>query len=349
MCWNDVVFCPDGVVNGLTANKVVDALAGENKIFPVGLKEVFLTRYEKMRDPKVFMQSCREHPELWRQGSLRLADVGKYRDALLEIPTHPLFDDDDEWNEILKYPCVGHDLPVWMHGPKPCKDRRIMIVSQDPLRTGHGIGKLLLSTPFGFHSADYRDNDGDLLMHLALRLMENGYLLYFTDAMKIYNRKPEPKRIDKKTGKQKSPCKDCEHYEKCKRRRVEIGRAKNEIQKNFRERYKQCLAEEISLFDPDVIVTFGEPAAKALLPEVFCCKKKTDSPRSKKGGNRTFSNMVAPEPCQGSYEGKISFSFLHPSRTNGKALKLIGGADRFVEHCASALDKFFNKKGVANE
>lgn len=346
MCWNDVVFCPDGVVNGLTANKVVDALAGENKIFPVGLREVFRRRYSIMRDPKVFMQSCCEHPELWKQGSLHLADVGKHRDALLEMPTHPMFDGDAEWKDILKNPCVGHDLPVWMHGPKPRKGRRIMIVSQDPLRTGHGAGKLLLSTPFGFHSADYRDNDGDLLMHLALRLMENGYLLYFTDAMKIYNRKPEPKKIDKKTGKQKSPCKDCEHDEECNRRRDEIGRAKNEIQKNFKERYKQCLAEEISLFDPDVIVTFGEPAAKALLPDVFGHKKKDDSARNEKGGKRTFSNMVAPDPWRDSYEGKTSISFLHPSRTNGKALKLIGGADRFVEHCASVLDKFFNEKGA---
>ena len=40
MRWNDVAFCSDGVVNGLTANAVVDALVGENKIFPARLKEV---------------------------------------------------------------------------------------------------------------------------------------------------------------------------------------------------------------------------------------------------------------------------------------------------------------------
>lgn len=250
MCWNDVVFCPDGVVKGLTANAVVDALAGENKIFPAGLVEVFRRRYSIMRDRKVFMQSCCEHPELWTQGSLRLADVRKYREALLEIPTHPMFDGDAEWKGILKNPCVGHDLPVWMHGPKPRKGRRIMIVSQDPLRKGHHVGKLLLSTPFGYHSAAYRGNG--FMMKLALCLMEAGCTLYFTDYRKIYS---GPK--DKMKPVDDCHCTGCPHMKECLAKFDEYSKRKDAINQRFASLYHECLLQEVKLFKPTAVLLLG--------------------------------------------------------------------------------------------
>ena len=341
MNWNDVIFCPDDYTKKMSVNAVVDALAGKDCVFPVGLAEVLRERYRKMREH--FLDSCVTHPDFWRQGDLRLADVKRYRDALLEIPSaHSAFKGNDEWKDILKNPCVGHDLPVWMHGPKPCKNRRIMIVSQDPLRTGHGAGKLLLSTPFGFHSADYRYNDGDLLMQLALRLMGEGFVLYFTDAMKIYNRKPEPLKLNKKTKKEESPCKGCTNYDECMTRCNEVGISKRRIQRDFKTRYNTCLADEIHIFNPDVILTFGKPAAMTLLPTAFGCANRAHDI----GLNRsTFTNMVAPVPWRDNYSEIPTLSFLHPSRTNGNALKTIGGADKFIEHCVDAINNFFNKKG----
>lgn len=345
MCWNDVAFCPNDCIKCLTERTVVDILIRENRVFPFGLTEVLLERYRKMRDH--FLDSCVTHPDFWKQGDLRLADVKRYRDALLVIPaTHSAIKGNDEWKDILKNPCVGHDLPVWMHGPKPCKNRRIMIVSQDPLRTGHGAGNLLLSTPFGFHSADYRDNDGDLLMQLALRLMGGGFVLYFTDAMKIYNRKPEPLKLNKKTKKEESPCKGCAHYDECMTRCNEVGISKRRIQRDFKTRYNTCLADEIRIFNPDVILTFGKSAAMTLFPTAFGPTNVVQGI----GLNRlTFTNMVAPMPWRDHYSEIPTLSFLHPSRTNGNALKTIGGVDKFIEHCVDVVNDFFNKKGKTNE
>lgn len=256
MCWNDVVFCPDGVVNGLTANKVVDALAGENKIFPVGLKEVFLTRYEKMREH--FLDSCVKNPDFWNQSNgLRLAKTRKtegkcqYKDALLEIPaSYQAFHGNAEWKGILKYPCVGHDMPVWMHGPKPQKDRRIMIVSQDPLRKGHHVGKLLLSTPFGYHSAAYRGNG--FMMKLALCLMEGGCTLYFTDYRKIYS---GPK--EKIKPEAKCHCKGCSYIKECIAKFDEYSKRKDAINQKFAPMYHDCLLQEVKLFKPTAVLLLG--------------------------------------------------------------------------------------------
>lgn len=256
MCWNDVVFCPDGVVNGLTANKVVDALAGENKIFPVRLKEVFLTRYEKMREH--FLDSCVKNPDFWDQDDgLRLANTRKirgkrqYKDALLEMPaSYQAFQRNAEWKDILKSPCVGHDMPVWMHGPKPQKDRRIMIVSQDPLRKGHHVGKLLLSTPFGYHSAAYRGNG--FMMKLALCLMEEGCTLYFTDYRKIYS---GPK--DKINPEAKCHCKGCPYMEECLAKFDEYNKCKKAINQRFAHRYHNCLLQEVKLFKPAAVLLLG--------------------------------------------------------------------------------------------
>ena len=256
MNWNDVIFCPDDCVKGLNVSAVVDALAGKDRVFPVGLSEVFLERYRKMREH--FRDSCIKHPDFWKQGDLRLADVKRYRDALLEIPAaHSAFKSNDEWKEILKNPCVGHDLPVWMHGPKVCANRRIMIVSQDPLRKGHNVGKLLLSSPFGYHSAAYRG--AKLIMGLALALMDEGCTLYFTDYTKIYS---GPKEKIKLGEKEKCHCKDCVYITECFKKFYGYWQRKFAIKQQFASQYLNCLRQEIRLFKPAVVVLLGNDVLK---------------------------------------------------------------------------------------
>ena len=335
MCWDRIVFCPNQGIEGLTTSVIANVLTGEGGIFPVGLVEVFKRRYEIMQTQ--FMQSCCAQPELWSQGELRLADVSRYHDALLEIPAdHLAFQNDPRWMRILQNPCVGHDLPVWMCGPRPIEGRRVMVVAQDPLRTGHGTGKLLLSTPFGLHSADYRDNDGGLLMQLALQLMEDGCTLYFTDFMKIYNRKPEPLKVDRRTERLKSPCKGCQYFNECIQRRDEVSRGKRKIKREYSVRYKECLNREIELFNPNVIITFGVDAAKVLHPEMF-----------RGNGGQTFSELVAPNPWVCGWASgncglrRHCIALLHPSGTNANALNRIGGAGEFIQYCTRAINQFF--------
>ena len=285
MDWKDVAFCSDKPIEGLNVDveSIVKTLSGDKRIFPAGLSSVFSDRYVRMREN--FLESCVTHPEKWKQGDLCLSNTQEYKDALLEIPsTYSAFSNNHEWLDILQNPCVGHDLPVWMWGSKPNINRRVMIVSQDPLRTGHGNKKLLLSTPFGYHSAEYRNNNR-LMILLTLRLMEEGVILYFTDVMKIYNRKPEPLKLDPKTKRYKSPCKGCSHYNECISQRQQISKKKLSIRRGYMELYKECLNEEIKLFSPNVILVLGADTANSMKIDVA-----------------NFKGRACPDPYNYSYD-----------------------------------------------
>ena len=255
MDWTEIEFCPESV---LKETELVPVLVGAECVFPEGLESVFLERYCVMRNN--FMTSCLKHKEAWQQGNYKLADVTRYSDALLELPiSAPIWN--AEWMNILANPCVGHDLPIWMSGKKPICGRRVMIISQDPLRTGHGKGKLLLSTPFGFHSSDYRNER--LMMKLAYELMfKYGCVLYLTDFMKVYNREP----MEIKNGKISGDCRGCVHYAECMKSKSLIAGNKKNIKKNFIKRYKECLHEEIKLFNPNVVLILGRDAACSCFP-----------------------------------------------------------------------------------
>ena len=88
-------------------------------------------------------------------------DARPKKDARLKIPITCI---NTDWYDIKKVfaECdFGHDLPVWV-----CKKDasqletlryRVMLVAQDPRRKNDSAGALYLSSPFGLHSADYRD------------------------------------------------------------------------------------------------------------------------------------------------------------------------------------------------
>lgn len=299
--WSDVSFCDKKVI---THKDVVDILVdGKNaneKIFPGSMRDIFLQRYKKMQEN--FMESLSE--EVWRQGGnaenswgdgLSLANPESYKDALLRIDERCFSKKDEFWvgaDGLLKYPCVGHDLPVWL-SPKTKtvegKGKRIMIVSQDPLRKGHGPGALYLSTPWGLHSKAYRS--GKLLYKQLLRLLKAGATIYLTDWWKLYN-KPEKKRKSVRTSLKKP--------------------------------YENSFTQECNRFSPDLIITFGKPASVCINPNLKETFQESVMPDNY-SGDSTFPRGAK----DGDPEIKIPvLSFLHP---NAQCLKGDGAKTAYCE------------------
>jgi hypothetical protein len=143
---------------------------------------------------------------------------------------------------------AGLDTPVWFDfdgidwtkekiKPNPKNsNERIMVISQDPRRNQKEMGYpthsdcIALSTPFGWHDYDWRNRQNNLIPQIFKGVLAKKKVsLYFTDVYKL--RKMEPSDIDDKN-------------------------------KNI---YKKILEEEINLFDPTLIVTFGTEASKELI------------------------------------------------------------------------------------
>lgn len=117
--------------------------------------------------------------------------------------THQVFKDLTERTE--KRGAIGLDLPTWFNLKD--NERRIMIISQDPLRNNiwysdtdkTPLGKTgykedyicndaLLSSPFGLHNRSWRDNrrGGGRMKLLVEQLIEYGYGVYLTDCRKYF-------------------------------------------------------------------------------------------------------------------------------------------------------------------
>lgn len=276
--WSNVSFCDPNIIKH---EDIVNVLVGgkeSKKIFPKSLREIFLQRYGKMKEN--FLKPLSE--DIWRQGGgkwgsdLSLADPTRYKDALLRIDKECFSQKDDFWvgeDGLLEYPCVGHDLPVWLslsQSPQASlKGKRIMFVSQDPLRSEHGIGALYLSTPWGLHSANYRDNGQ--LNKLIHGLVQAGVTVYLTDYQKIYNKHKDDQGgpgkccdcVIKKTGeiKKRRSCPKANDGGCGSFKWDEIKDKKNSVRKELKDSYQNAIADECSLFDPDCIITLGVDAS----------------------------------------------------------------------------------------
>ncbi len=87
---------------------------------------------------------------------------------------------------------LGHDLPFWIE--RDLEDKRIMLISQDPLRNYQEGDVLTLSTPFGMHSIDYRGNK--VYTQIVDGLLNKNCSVYLTDCHKLYatKKKENPSR-----------------------------------------------------------------------------------------------------------------------------------------------------------
>ena len=136
-------------------------------------------------------------------------------------------------NQLWNHPNFGLDMPTWMIKLGVDNPRRVMIISQDPLRTNHKAGALVLSTPFGFHSADYRSigcQNHTLCCFVERLLEECEACVYLTDCRKFYT-------SDNFVDSHK---------------------------RQFKVLFDKALHDELTAFAPDMIVTLGNHAADAI-------------------------------------------------------------------------------------
>ena len=136
-------------------------------------------------------------------------------------------------NQLWNHPNFGLDMPTWMIKLGVDNPRRVMIISQDPLRTNHKAGALVLSTPFGFHSADYRSigcQNHTLCCFVERLLEECEACVYLTDCRKFYT----------------------------------SDNFVNSHKRQFKVLFDKALHDELTAFAPDMIVTLGNHAADAI-------------------------------------------------------------------------------------
>lgn len=192
MNWAEICFCmdlppvagrPDGLDCGRVSALLAETLFAGNR----GMGDVLAARYRQMAAN--FLDMPFDDPR-WDLdvGGRDLPHDAHDNAALLSVPANLLDGCAAPVAELLGHANFGHDMPTWMVRRGVENPLRVMIVSQDPRRTGHPAGSLVLSTPFGFHSRDYRDVccQNPVLCRLVERLLEADACVYLTDCMKFY-------------------------------------------------------------------------------------------------------------------------------------------------------------------
>ena len=233
MNFNEIDFCP---TMGKFNTKVVSALLADG-LFAGGEKAqgLLAARYEQMK------KICGKVPHddsRWNLDGVK-ADK-KDKAALLPVPKDRIGDCGTLVNQLWEHLNFGHDMPTWMAKRGEKNPRRVMIVSQDPLRTNHKAGSLVLSTPFGFHSADYRAIrcENQVLFCFVERLLEECHAcVYLTDCRKFFT----DDVLEGSRGK---------------------ANFVRSHQRQYRAMFKSVLDAEMAAFDPDLVVTLGNDAAQ---------------------------------------------------------------------------------------
>ena len=225
---NKVSFCDDKIVS---VAEVVKTLVDNLHLGKVST--ILRERYSKMKG--LFGTASANDPE-WKQTGCDIEDTQKHKDVLLGIP-RGMFDTDNEiWcggNGILGREDVGLDLPTWMELEGSKRTERIMIVASEPKRAVHTSGSLWLSSPWAFHSMEYRARMKNPLMLTIVEsfMCERQAVVYLTDCRKIYD-------------------------------------ADKIAQNSYADEYKRCLEREIKLFGPTVLIGYGANVYRALKPEL---------------------------------------------------------------------------------
>lgn len=231
MDWqNDVSFCDGGIVD---PNEIVNLLSENLEL--ESIRELLSTRYERMQ---TLFRNTETDGEAWRQDGCGIANPLRYKDVLLEIPRGRFDAGNGMWcgaNGILSRPSVGIDLPTWMQRRDAQPHQRIMVIAEAPQRAKHDAGKLLLSSPWAFHSMEYRALQTNTLIRvrsvIEAYMCEKDAIVYMTDCRKIYDG----------TGT---------------------------AQEQYEASYRRILQREIDLFRPTTIIGFGSKVLEALCPDV---------------------------------------------------------------------------------
>lgn len=225
-------FCGDSSFR----DKVINTLYGN---LPSAIIDIIRWRYAEMRNN--LFTSHLLYPSSTFSNTTVLNNT---KDVLLEID-QTYFSGVSIFKNFWQYPNVGHDLPIWLdrplnkdypNEPEDAFDfknqKRIMIIAQDPLRSMGGVGKMYISSVFGLHSKDWRRKL--ITTQIFNYLLKEQCCLYLTDYNKLF--------VDGKitSSKHVAPLKGL---------------------------FFKMLKDEIDLFEPDLIVTWGQQASNSLLSQ----------------------------------------------------------------------------------
>ncbi len=159
-----------------------------NELLGVKQLQILMSRYQHMRECYDF--SYAEWQDVFTP---ELKPFRGYTDTTsVCMPVlHPLFKQDFE---RINKGAIGLDVPTWYNVQEnnPC----IMFIAQDPLRHSKWYGDCrdaVVSSPFGLHDATHRKrgNGGKMLNLLVQKLVDDGYAIYLTDAIKFFIHDPE--------------------------------------------------------------------------------------------------------------------------------------------------------------
>lgn len=224
MNWKDVDFCPkmdELSIQGLVEILTDKVFASESQAF----RGVLVDRYVQMGRNYV---DVRFDDTKWDLNKFcRNALDRRKKDARLAVPISSIKSANRDVQKISECPDFGHDMPVWLRQKGSNTRFKVMIVSQDPKRSGDARNFLYLSTPFGMHSCCFRCSGGAAMCSIVEGLLCRNVAVYLTDFNKMYAKKPS--------------------Y--VKTHAVSLYNS-----------FEAILEQEIRLYGPDLIVTLGKEA-----------------------------------------------------------------------------------------
>ena len=298
-------FCP--MIDQLNVSSVSEVIARYVFNIPKGQSDSFQkflsNRYEQMRVNFLAVG----YADKDKHGNLKWDLDGCHtrlngcRDARIGVPLERYrLNDDDTICRLGQEENFGHDMPVWLcrNGINTQQSKKVMLITQDPLRNGDPRGEVTLSTPFSLHCKDYR-SDTKVLAYTKLvsNLLTKGVVVYATDLMKWYAQKRDfvlraiPGSLDL---------------------------AENVLKK------------EISIVQPDLIVAGGSQAYK--------CMKGMCGLRNGSSITQIHGNVVGEYTLPDNRGITVKcMAILHSSRSNAKHLKCAGIMDYADYYCGKIV------------
>lgn len=230
-----MLFCPD-LGERLTTKALSDLLA--KKVFgDQGFAKLLKARYDQMGE--LFKDASYDNPcwNLIEHGCKNCATANK-RDARLKVPRGKIACNGNNANvtRLFDYDNFGHDMPVWVTYNNDPKAKRVMIVSQDPLRGSETSydekGRLYLSTPFGIHSRDFEKYGMDSRVQDMMNMfLKADICVCLTDYMKFYAKNRDVKKRAKSFVLKKI--------------------------KDYKGLFSRALSREIGMVTPDLMIVLG--------------------------------------------------------------------------------------------
>ena len=230
-----MLFCPD-LGGRLTTQEMATFLAG-NVFGEPGFKDLLKARYDQMAirftdahydDPcwnmKDPFSDCKNKPDSDKM------------DARLVVPRSRLVNAPQNVTRLFDYDNFGHDMPVWVTYNNDPRAKRVMIVSQDPLRGSETSydekGRLYLSTPFGIHSRDFEKYGMDSRVQDMMNMfLKADICVCLTDYMKFYAKNRDVKKRAKSFVLKKI--------------------------KDYKGLFSRALSREIGMVTPDLMIVLG--------------------------------------------------------------------------------------------